>query len=364
MSLVFVNGMDDNMHSGNVQGSATVGMFSFNTTPVGGRTGTTSLRALMGTIGTVPTSCLRLDLAGGGDATVTVGYALYFDTTNGSNGAVMLAAFLSDAGVTPHVTVIFTPVGGTLTAYRGTNAGAVLGTTTLSGGAIATNTWGYWEIRVVLSDTVGEVHVRYNGTEVLTVTGADTKNAGVKTVIDSIAYPAGFFTSGGTTYGACSDDMYVVTGTGTPNSFLGDSKVLTIYPNGNGDFSQLLGSDSNSVDNYALVNEAGAPVTTSYVESDTAGQRDFYTMADISILPSTVILGVQVTGWVNNPDAGSGRSAKLGVRQGSSEALSANQALTAATFLAVRGMFTTDPATGAAWTMAGVNSAQAGIEVG
>jgi hypothetical protein len=80
---------------------------------------------------------------------------------------------------------------------------------------------------------------------------------------------------------------------------------------GNGDFSQLVGSDADSTNNYLLVNEAGAPVTTSYVESDTVGQRDFYAMGDIDPVQRHRA-GVQVSAYCNNPDGGAGRSAKLG----------------------------------------------------
>lgn len=349
MSLVFVNGFDDNMHSATLTGTAP----SFSTTIF--RTGTTSFQ--MGTSSAI-TNQAQLPLPGGGDATVVVGFAGSFPST--TNLSCMLAIFESDNGATTHVTVVMVPATGVLTVYRGTAAGTVLGSTTLSGAAIATSTWGYWEVKCILSDTVGEVHVRYNGTAVLDLTGQDTKNAGTKTVIDTVCYPMGAGTGAPTMN---TDDFYVVTGTGTPNDFLGDCKVQTLYPTGNGDFSQMLGSDADSVNNYALVNETGAPVTTSYVEDSTAGDRDFYQMGDVALAATATILGVQVTGWCSNADGGSGRSAILGVRQGSTEALSANQALTAATFLAVRGVFTADPATGAAWTQAGVNSAQAGVQV-
>jgi hypothetical protein len=350
MALVFINGFDDNMHSGSVVGSA---ISTFDTGTF--RTGTTSLKAnSASSVSSV--NMLTLPIPGGGDTTMIIGCALYAPAV----GNIVLGQFLSDNGGTIHVTLVLALSTGLLQVWRGNNStGTVIGSVTLSGSAIATGTWGYWEFKCTLSDTVGEVHVRYNSAAVLDITGADTKNAGTKTVIDTVAYANGLSTVGI----AFTDDYYLVTGTGAPNDFLGDCKVQTVYPNGNGDYSQLVGSDADSVNNYLLVNETGAPVTTSYVESDTVARRDFYTMGDISIPSNATVLGVQVTAWCNNPDAGSGRAVKIGVRQGTSEALTASLPLTAATFLAERGMFTVDPATGAAWSQSGVNSAQAGVEV-
>jgi hypothetical protein len=329
MALVLINGFDDQIH-----GASAMGTWSgaFDTTNQ--RNGSAAFTSVLSNL-TSATNAGLLLLPGGGDATVIVGSAMQFLALVGGATPNRLGwQFFSDNGSVIHVTVQFTPSTGVISVFRGGTGGTALGT-----------------------DTVGEVHVRLNGVAVLDLTGLDTKNAGTKTVIDAIGYPCG--TSQTTTW---VDDLYVVTGTGSPNDFLGDSVVATVYPSGNGDYSQLVGSDGNSVDNYALVNEAGAAVTSSYVESATAGQRDFYQMADPS--PGGVILGVQVTALAENPDAGAGRSVAVGVRQGSSEAMTSNQALTGGSYVPARGVFVVDPATGVAWTQSGVNSAQAGLQVG
>jgi hypothetical protein len=337
MSLVLINGFDDQMHG--ATGFTAPPSLSYNTTTPGGRTGTTSLQGT-NVGGSAGTSYNAVAIPGGGDATVILGLAAQWNVSSGTVEFKFL---------------------GVLTAYRGSIfSGTVLGSATLTGAPLLASTWTFWEFKIVLSDTVGEVHVRNNGVAVLDLTGVDTKNAGTGTKIEAVSVPQGIV-SPTVVY---TDDWYIVTGTGAPNDFLGDCKVSTLYPDGNGDYSQMLGSDTDQINNYALVNEAGAPVTTSYVESNTVGQRDFYTVQDLTGIAATAtVLGVQVTGYCNNPDGGSGRTAKLGVRQGVSEALSAAQALTAATFLPVRGVFTVDPGTGVAWNQAGVNSAQAGIEV-
>src|SRR5437764_673985 len=51
------------------------------------------------------------------------------------------------------------------------------------------------------------------------------------------------------------DDLYVCDATGTTNNtFLGDVRVHTLVPSGNGTDSGLTGSDGNQVNNYQLVN--------------------------------------------------------------------------------------------------------------
>lgn len=348
MSLIFLNGFEDQLHSANLISTQSM---SFNTSTF--RTGTTSVIA-SGSSGTVGNQLAQLALPGGGDATIVQGCAMYFQ----QSGNYCIGQFYSDNGGTLHGCVVFNSGSGVLSVYRGSNSGTLLGQVTLSGIPLLLNTWGYWEVKWILSDTVGRVTVRFNEAVVLDLTNQDTKNAGTKTVIDTIGYPSGI--SG---LSANLDDYYLVTGTGAPSDFLGDCKVATVYPAGNGDFSQLINDAGNSTNNYSHVNNTGAPVTTSYVESSTVGQRDFYTMGAIATSPPVSVLGMQVTAYVNNPDAGSTRQCKVGVRSAGVEALSGLLPMTAATFLAERAVFVTDPNTSAAWTVAGVNAAQAGFEV-
>ena len=68
---------------------------------------------------------------------------------------------------------------------RGNAGGTVLGTTAT--GLIAINTWYYIELQVVLSDTVGVVNLTIDGTSRLALTSQDTKNAGTKTVFDTMS---------------------------------------------------------------------------------------------------------------------------------------------------------------------------------
>jgi hypothetical protein len=74
------------------------------------------------------------------------------------------------------------------------------------------------------------------------------------------------------------------------DAFQGDCHVDYLVPDGNGDTSQWVGSDSDSVDNWQLVDEM-PPSATDYVEADTTDLRDLYTVTNLPA--SGTILGVQ-----------------------------------------------------------------------
>ena len=72
--------------------------------------------------------------------------------------------------------------------------------------------------------------------------------------------------NGATTANYDYDDLYICDGTTVPgepvNDFLGDVRVDTLYPNGNGNSSQWVGQDANSTDNYLNVDDTLLPTTT------------------------------------------------------------------------------------------------------
>ena len=134
----------------------------------------------------------------------------------------------------------------------------------------------------------------------------DTKNAGTKTVFDSV--PVDRFDQHRSANAAIYDDFYLMTGSGdTP---LGDIVIETLYPNGNGNANQFVGSDGDSTNNYLLVNETGAPVTSSYVADSTSGHQDMYALTDLVTSAGTV-LGVCHSAYLAKTDAVNARQAKI-----------------------------------------------------
>ena len=84
-----------------------------------------------------------------------------------------------------------------------------------------------------------------------------------------------------TVAGNAYDDVYICDTTGSVNNnFLGELTVEHLRP-ASDDTAQFLGSDANSTDNWALVDEAGTYNGADYVASSTVGQRDLYVPAPI-----------------------------------------------------------------------------------
>lgn len=231
------------------------------------------------------------------------------------------------------------------------------GTTILGPGVVVTKTslWHYYELRVVISDMVGEVEVRVDGNTYLSGTLLDTRNGGA--TVDTIR----FGDRGNFDGTQILDDIYICDGTGSAptNTFLGDVKVESIFPSGNGNSSVLVGSDGNSIDNYLLVDESAPNSDTDYVESSTVGDKDTYAYGNLTATLGTVY-GVQVLPWAKKTDAGARKIASI-ARLSGTEVDSADKTLFTdySYYLDVR---EAKPG-GGVWTITDVNAAEFGVKV-
>ena len=272
--------------------------------------------------------------------TVTVGCAWRPSTVSGT---IPIFTLYGDNGATVHTSVANSS--GNLIVQRSSTTIATAPSPPFS----VANRWYYVEAQIRLHDTLGTAVVRVDGVEVLNASALDTKNAGTGTWYDQIAFP--FAVSGN----AIFDDVYLMAGAG--DSFQGDVVVATLVPNGNGAVSQWVGSDGDSVDNYALVDEI-PPSTADYVRSATIGQQDLYTLTDLAT--TGVILAVAPTLYVAKDEVGP-RTVKPLLR-GSVVSAGAAQALDFA-YAQKQQVFATNPETAVAWTLAEVNALQVGVEV-
>lgn len=138
--------------------------------------------------------------------TVTIGFAWRPATIN--NGEYKILGLKSDAGATDHNTLAINSTNA-LVFYRSssglqTSAAAVIPTAA---------TYYYIEVQAKLHDTLGTFEVRVNGTTVLgPATNQDTRNAGTKTVYDTIELPPGGLNGSILRY----DDLYITMGAGAP----------------------------------------------------------------------------------------------------------------------------------------------------
>lgn len=241
---------------------------------------------------------------------------------------------------------------GTLSATR--NGTAVTGgtsTTALSAGAFY-----YIEWKVTIADSIaaGSCKVRLNGVEIINVTtGQDLKNTA-----NAYATQVRIGNRTANPHTADYDDLYICDQNGsTNNDFLGDCRIDTQFPNGDGATTNF--ATSSGTTHYTLVDET-APNTTDYVDSANVGDRDLYDFTNLTALATSTVYGVQVSTAALKDDAGS-RSIAVTARSGGTNVDGATQALSTSQ-LYFSSVFETDSAS-AQWNQSSVDAAQFGIKV-
>ena len=253
-------------------------------------------------------------------------------------------------GSTVHVTLNYQTSTGRLYLI---GPGGTLGTSTPG---LSADVWYYVEVKVTIGNSAA-FEVRVNELSVISGTG-DTQN-GATTTADRVRLRAG--SGSGTSTTRRFDDFYIAdTSGGAPtNDYLGDIRVEAIFPNGNGNTSNLTGSDGNSTDNYLLVDETLTINDADYVESNTVGNKDTYAYTNVTPTTGTVY-GLQPVLRAAKTDAGA-RSVASVARHSGSETDGTNQALSTTTryYADVR---ETKPG-GGAWSISDVNGAEFGVKV-
>lgn len=231
--------------------------------------------------------------------------------------------------------------------------GTVLGTS--STGIWADDVMRHIEVDAILHDSAGQCKVYVDGLLAIDVTGADTKNAGTKTVFDRVVWRSGINATH-----PRMDDAYIITNDGTaPTGRVGPSRIINLLPNGNGNSSTLTGSDGNSTDNYLLVDEN--PTNTSdYNGHATEGNKDTYTMGDLTSTNFTVF-GARTHLYAAKSDAGS-KFMRPVVRSGGTDFTGTSRSLSES-YTVYSQSWGVDPNTSAQWTATNINAFEVGAEV-
>lgn len=257
-------------------------------------------------------------------------------------------------GATIHIAISLNS-SGQIEIRRGAG-GTLLATGTA---VLVANTYYHVEVKATIHDTTGSVQVRVNGTPDASYSG-DTRNAGTTGLLDRFAQVTPYGGSTGNGFAYLDDFVLMDTSGAVNNDFKGDCRVEALFPNGNGNSSMLVGSDGNSTDNYALVDENPPNSDTDYVESSTVGDKDTYAYSNITSTIG-VVHGVQILPFAKKTDAGS-RSIAAVARSAGVEAMSADLPLTAA-YQYLPAIVQSDPAVAGPWTIAAVNAAEFGVAV-
>ena len=281
-------------------------------------------------------------------ATWVVGFALNFGAIpTGTNYLVNL----TDVGTSQVELRFENNTGRLLVTRNGTQIGST-GTTVLK-----PNVWYYIEFKATINNSTGVAVVRINGVTEINLSSQDTQTSGNATA-DDIYFLSHNDQQAGHWY---MDDLYICDGTGgsPSNDFLGDVRVETIRPSGNGNSSQFVGSDGNSTDNYLLVDETTPNDDTDYVESSTVNDKDTYAYGDLTPTAGTVF-GVQVLPYARKTDAGT-RTIKSVARLSGTEVDSADKTLSTS-YQYLPDIREAKPG-GGAWSISDVNSAEFGVKV-
>jgi len=240
---------------------------------------------------------------------------------------------------------------GSISIYRGDDV-TLLGTYLNAFGG--STTWSHFEIKVILSATVGEFHFRKNGSNVdnFALTGVNNapsgnnRTTGMDTICRTTASAVQLF-----------DDVWIYDnqnlGDGAPFDYIGDVRPIQIVANGD-TFTQF--SRSAGVTNFSNIDEL-INSTTDYNFSNTAGQYDEYSNAGWGAFNPASILGLSIRGQMLKDNAGP-REVACRLRSGAS--VVQGESITAASNASsspVWAYIDLDPATSAPWSQAGVAAA-------
>lgn len=214
-----------------------------------------------------------------------------------------------------------------------------------TGSALSTNTWYYFEFKVVVHVSAGSWEFKINNVPI-------TSQSGVATGLDSIANAIQFVHS----LKCCFDDIYILDGQAGAIDFLGRSKIFTHFPSQDTDINQW--TPSSGIDHYAVVNEAALDMA-SYLETNTNGSKELFVFNPTSA--PGVIHGVQVVAQCATTGSELKTVNVLCESNGSEVTLEGSIAQPDNHTDSVL-VIETDPNTAAAWTTTGLNAANFGVE--
>jgi hypothetical protein len=276
-------------------------------------------------------------------STVIVGQAVKFGDPGGSNGFFDLwrARDHSDSEfitVRMRYGIIQVLIGSTIMAET-------------SGFRAKQNVWYYVETKVFIDGSAGTVTIRVNGIEVLNVTGLDT-------LVNAPASVKDIRLIGSINLQFWVDDFYIADDSGYIHTdFLGSMITQTIRPDA--DATANFTTSTPSANHFENVDETIVDDDTSYVESNTSGQRELYDHGNLSALTTVKAAGLNVI--VN--DGGVNQAFQHLVSSNGTENVSGNITINSSSYLTKLYVSEQDPDINAAWTLNTINAAKFGFQI-
>lgn len=193
----------------------------------------------------------------------------------------------------------------------------------------------------------GASTLRVNGVAVITITGQDTRNGGAVGTINQFRI---------TTSGAV-DDFDDMTGSPAADDWKNTPRCIGQLPNSDGGVLQW--TPSTGTTHYTLVDDATPGGDTDYVSDATAGHRDTYGFPSVGVGSGATVYGVMLRLWARKDDAGV-RTIDGVARIGGVNYDKGNAFGLSATYAPYENLWTVDPSTTAAWSVAGVEATELG----
>ena len=266
------------------------------------------------------------------------------------NGVNIFSVF-SDSNSVPHITLSM-DASNRLVVYRGlASSGGSLLASSATPFSILTQ-WRSINLYFKVDSSVGRCVVKVDGVTQIDFTG-NTRNASTNSNIDAIRVTIP--NNAGNSF--C--DLVVNDATGTMNNtYPGDIACIRRLPNATGTYSEFVGSDGDSLNNYLNVDEAPSN-DADYNYADVGGKRDSY---NVENLPAGTlsVLGVRAVAKTAKTGAGvAGMS--VFVRENGTNTFGPNVPLSTSFSWQGDALRETAPSTGVAWDLDDVDSMEIGV---
>jgi hypothetical protein len=211
----------------------------------------------------------------------------------------------------------------------------------------------YVEFYALIDDTAGAFEVRVNGIEDMAGAGVNTANTSgscERVVLISIGN-----NSTNAANVAIATDIYIREASGP--SFYGPILLRPLRPTSD---VQAEWTPDTGTDNYARVNETTSDQDTSYIESDTMGDRDIYELGDLPGGENSIIAVVGVT--VAQAASGGAPLVATGISDGTNTVIGGGRAIgPQGTYQTQTTVFATAPG-GGPWSPGEVNALRLAVE--
>lgn len=310
------------------------------------RTGTTCI--LISTSASAATTIRRV--LGGPKTTVGIGAAFRYTALPTSNARDLLFDF-RDAANTVQISIVCESTG-VVSAYRGQLAGSLLGSS--ASPVITALTYQHVECLVFFSQTVGTIEVRVNGVTVLSLSGIDTV-ASALVECSQVRVAGTNLGIGNSSAQLRVDDIFCYDDTGSfNNTFIGDRRVLTLFPNAN--TVQADWTAVGAATGYECIDEANPDGDTTYISAGVPGSPGPISEFGIANLPAGIsaISAVVLVEFARKTEAGNANT-QWSVISGASETAGADKPMTEV-YTYRQDVFQTDPASAAPFTPSEVDA--------